>query len=581
MSAGPTSTARVVRGAAGLAAVAVGVFLALRPLTTLQVTVWAAAAALVVWAAVLVRGARGRAWPWLAAAGLAAAAVALVVFTPEVVRAYPVLLAAALALNGVRLLVRALRPDRATTPKASRAGAVTDRITDGVLAAANIAAAVLVWLWPDVGLLLLAWVVAAAVAVTGLRLVWRALRDPRPGVVNHSIARAARRCVAPGGSRGLYSRQRWPSRHPSALPGCSRGSPRSTTFTPGRARCRPSPESCCGSPRTTVRRRPAPRACASSTPRRAPTAQPRSRAPWSRCPPPRRRVGGRTLLAWQHGTTGVARSCAPSLRANALSEHAIPGISRMIDRGWAIVATDYPGMGTAGRYPYLIGVGEGQATLDGLRALCQVDDAHASNRVMLWGHSQGGHATLWAAQIAADYAPDLDVVGVAALSSATDPLAVSKLIIEGPASALVNAVTSYVVVPYADEYPDLTLIGPTHPAGSVFADAAASRCATDPGTLVTLLVTLGLGGRDHLYDLDLDAGPVHDRLAQNIATAIVPAPLFLGQGVDDEVVSIDIQRTTDARVCAAGRPVETHEYPGRDHLGVIAQGSPLIDDLFV
>ena len=290
---------------------------------------------------------------------------------------------------------------------------------------------------------------------------------------------------------------------------------------------------------------------------------------------------GRTLLAWQHGTTGVARSCAPSLRANALSEHAIPGISRMIDRGWAIVATDYPGMGTAGRYPYLIGVGEGQATLDGLRALCQVDDAHASNRVMLWGHSQGGHATLWAAQIAADYAPDLDVVGVAALSSATDPLAVSKLIIEGPASALVNAVTSYVGVPYADEYPDLTLIGPTHPAGSVFADAAASRCATDPGTLVTLLVTLGLGGRDHLYDLDLDAGPVHDRLAQNIATAIVPAPLFLGQGVDDEVVSIDIQRTTDARVCAAGRPVETHEYPGRDHLGVIAQGSPLIDDLFV
>ncbi len=259
---------------------------------------------------------------------------------------------------------------------------------------------------------------------------------------------------------------------------------------------------------------------------------------------------GRTLLAWQHGTTGVARSCAPSLRANALSEHAIPGISRMIDRGWAIVATDYPGMGTAGRYPYLIGVGEGQATLDGLRALCQVDDAHASNRVMLWGHSQGGHATLWAAQIAADYAPDLDVVGVAALSSATDPLAVSKLIIEGPASALVNAVTSYVVVPYADEYPDLTLIGLTHPAGSVFADAAASRCATDPGTLVTLLVTLGLGGRDHLYDLDLDAGPVHDRLAQNIATAIVPAPLFLGQGVDDEVVSIDIQRTTDARVCA-------------------------------
>ena len=508
---------------------------------------WAAAAALVVWAAVLVRGARGRAWPWLAAAGLAAAAVALVVFTPEVVRAYPVLLAAALALNGVRLLVRALRPDRATTPKASRAGAVTDRITDGVLAAANIAAAVLVWLWPDVGLLLLAWVVAAAVAVTGLRLVWRALRpaprrrEPqhrarrpalrRAGRVTGAVLAAAVAVAASLGSAWVFARvapiddfYTWTSPVPTQPGELLRVAAYDGEAPAGATGLRI--------------RYSTTRADGSAAVASAVVALPTAAAPSE----------GRTLLAWQHGTTGVARSCAPSLRANALSEHAIPGISRMIDRGWAIVATDYPGMGTAGRYPYLIGAGEGQATLDGLRALRQVDDAHASNRVMLWGHSQGRHATLWAAQIAADYAPDLDVVGVAALSSATDPLAVSKLIIEGPASALVNAATSYVVVPHADEYPDLTLIGLTHPAGSVFADAAASRCATDAGTLVTLLVTLGLGGRDHLYDLDLDAGPVHDRLAQNIATAIVPAPLYLGQGVDDEVVSIDIQRTTDARV---------------------------------
>lgn len=286
------------------------------------------------------------------------------------------------------------------------------------------------------------------------------------------------------------------------------------------------------------------------------------------------------MLAWQHGTTGVARSCAPSLETNALSEYAIPGISRMIERGWIVVATDYPGMGTDGRYPYLIGAGEGQSTLDGLRAVRELDTAHASGQVMLWGHSQGGHATLWAGQLAAEYAPELDIVSVAALSSATDPLDLARRITGGTGSALANAVTSYVVVPYTDEYPDLTLTGLTHPAGSVFAEAAASRCATDPGTLVTLLVTLGLGGRDDLCDLDLDDGPVHDRLAENIATGVVPAPLFLGQGTDDQVVSIEIQRATEAKACAAGRPIETHEYPGRDHMGVIAEGSPLIDDLF-
>lgn len=63
-----------------------------------------------------------------------------------------------------------------------------------MLAAANIAADVLVWLWPDVGLLLLAWVVATAVAVTGLRLVWRALRPaPRRREPQHRARRPALR----------------------------------------------------------------------------------------------------------------------------------------------------------------------------------------------------------------------------------------------------------------------------------------------------------------------------------------------------------------------------------------------------
>ncbi len=41
----------------------------------------------------------------------------------------------------------------------------------------------------------------------------------------------------------------------------------------------------------------------------------------------------RPVLAWQHGTTGVARSCAPSAGPEALTEYAIPGISRAMERG--------------------------------------------------------------------------------------------------------------------------------------------------------------------------------------------------------------------------------------------------------
>lgn len=82
-----------------------------------------------------------------------------------------------------------------------------------------------------------------------------------------------------------------------------------------------------------------------------------------------------------------------------------------------------------------------------------------------------------------------------------------------------------------------------------------------------------------LYRIELGRGPTHDRLAQKIATGVLPAPLFLGQGVDDEVVPIAMQDRLSASICAAGRPVETREYAGRTHMGVIAQDSPLIEDV--
>ena len=288
----------------------------------------------------------------------------------------------------------------------------------------------------------------------------------------------------------------------------------------------------------------------------------------------------RPVLAWQHGTTGVARSCAPSAGPEALTEYAIPGISRAMERGWVVVATDYPGQGTPGRYPYLIGEGEGRATLDAIRAAQQIEDAHASLNAWIWGHSQGGHASLWAAQIAADYAPEVTIIGVAALSAASDPLMLSERITGGQSTALTRVVISLVLVPYADEYPDVSLASAVHPAGQGIVETFASRCVIERSTVVSVLVASALAWDAPLYRINVVSGPMHERLSQNIADGIVAAPLFLGQGIDDEVIPITMQRALDAKLCASGRTVETHEYPGRSHMGVIAEDSPLIDDLF-
>ncbi len=90
----------------------------------------------------------------------------------------------------------------------------------------------------------------------------------------------------------------------------------------------------------------------------------------------------------------------------------------MVDRGYVVAATDYPGLGTPQTHPYLVGVSEARAVLDSVRAARALTGAQ--NRFAVWGHSQGGQAALFTGLIAKSYAPDLDLVGVAAAAPATD-----------------------------------------------------------------------------------------------------------------------------------------------------------------
>lgn len=68
---------------------------------------------------------------------------------------------------------------------------------------------------------------------------------------------------------------------------------------------------------------------------------------------PVRGSGPPDVVAWAHGTVGIVEACAPSLSKDALA--AIPRLQEMVDHGWVIVATDYPGPGTRGPDGYLVG----------------------------------------------------------------------------------------------------------------------------------------------------------------------------------------------------------------------------------
>jgi uncharacterized membrane protein HdeD (DUF308 family)/alpha-beta hydrolase superfamily lysophospholipase len=286
--------------------------------------------------------------------------------------------------------------------------------------------------------------------------------------------------------------------------------------------------------------------------------------------PPR---GARPVVMWHHGTTGVARGCAPSLRDDAATRWAIPALDDAMAQGWIVVATDYSGQGAPGVFPYLIGTGEARSSLDAVLAAREIDGLILSKRTMAWGHSQGGHAALWAARIAADYAPDVDVLGVAALAPAAEPLELAEELTSGDPNVLLAILISWVLVPYADTYDDVELSRYLAPGAAPIVREMTQRCPSEPGVVVSVATALGVSADNPLYATDLTAGPLGRRLADNAATGPWDMPLLVAWGSADEVIPPSLQQDFVTRACADDTRLRRLVYDDYEHLQILLPGS--------
>ena len=135
------------------------------------------------------------------------------------------------------------------------------------------------------------------------------------------------------------------------------------------------------------------------------------------------------MYAWAHGSAGQADRCAPShdVRGNLP-----PYGGLLVARGAELVATDYEGLGTPGEPTPYVGIAEGHALLDSVRATRQLPGTGRLGPVLLAGQSQGGGAALWAAQLARAYAPRLDLRGVVALAPAAQLTTIMKNLGKAP-----------------------------------------------------------------------------------------------------------------------------------------------------
>ena len=138
-------------------------------------------------------------------------------------------------------------------------------------------------------------------------------------------------------------------------------------------------------------------------------------------------AGGFPVISWAHGTTGVADLCAPSRdqptsQAHPMNAYVHTLLNAFLRRGWAVVMTDYEGLGTTDRrHPYLLGTSEAAGVLDIVRTARRLFETRISPRFAIVGHSQGGQAALFAAS-QAPACDDLHLVGVAAMAPANHVL---------------------------------------------------------------------------------------------------------------------------------------------------------------
>jgi pimeloyl-ACP methyl ester carboxylesterase len=279
------------------------------------------------------------------------------------------------------------------------------------------------------------------------------------------------------------------------------------------------------------------------------------------------------VIAWAHGTTGVARRCAPSVLPDPWTAGALFALDRVVEEGWALVATDYVGLGGEGQHPYLVGEPAGRSVLDAVRAARQLDGVELSDQTVVWGHSQGGGAALWTGALAPSYAPDANVIGVAALAPASDLVGLMDTL---PAVTGGSIFAAYAVRGYTTFYDDVAVRDYVRPTARPTFESLANRCL-NAAALVSALsaVTVGMD----IFTGAVTSGPLARRLDENVPRAAIEAPLLLAQGETDGLVLADVQAAYVADRCAAGYPVDYRTYAGLGHVPLVEADSPLIPEL--
>jgi hypothetical protein len=268
-------------------------------------------------------------------------------------------------------------------------------------------------------------------------------------------------------------------------------------------------------------------------------------------PPP---AGGWPVIAWAHAFTGVARRCPPSLMKNLRSG---PFLSMYANLGFAVVATDYAGLGTDYRNAF-VDIQSNAADVIYSVPAARTAVPQLSPKWLAMGDSDGGLAALGVAE-AESGIHDPNYVGSVAISGVADLKDICEHFARGPSREMLAFLVYGVKTLYLEFKEDAVL---TERALSLYQQiqnsCTAERTASETAA-----------GEMLKPDWESDRF-VKQFFSRNIlGQKRAYGPLLVIAGELDSTVSTSMTARVVASMCKQGDRVQFYTYPGLDSGGVI------------
>lgn len=258
--------------------------------------------------------------------------------------------------------------------------------------------------------------------------------------------------------------------------------------------------------------------------------------------------GPRPLVVLAPGTQGQGDQCAPSRMLNRLItytpplgfmvEYEVLAAYSLLSQGYGVVITDYEGLGTPGAHTYVNRASQAHAVLDAARAAQKLQGTKISGDgpVGAYGYSQGGGAVAAAAELAGEYAPELDLVG----TYAGAPPADLKQTLDQVDGTILTGVIGYTLNGLLESDPGLQQVVDenVNDAGKAMLNQVANQCVGETILTVGLHRTTEYTKTGEPMSVVLDRLPVaQEILAKNkIGERTPTAPVLIQSGTSDDIV---------------------------------------------